>query len=81
MDIKKYEGKMSIEDFVDGLMSAYADSKTVGEVWEDCVSCDHCPYKQECGDITEYMLSKDIEIYCDQVINILFGTLKIEEVQ
>jgi hypothetical protein len=81
MDIKKYEGKMSIEDFVEGLMSAHEDTRTPGEVWEDCVSCDRCPYKEECKDITEYMLGKDTEIYCSQVIDILFGTLKIEEVQ
>ena len=82
MDIKKYEGSLSLENFVEGLLTARVENKTLGEVWEDCVSCDHCPHRDACRDLTEYVFAtKDTDLYCDQVIEILLGNLKIEEVE
>jgi hypothetical protein len=78
MDIKKYEGSMSLEAFAYGLRG----NKTLGDVWEDCVTCNHCSQREACKNLVEQMSTeRGIDLFCGQVIDILLGNLKIEEVE
>ena len=82
MDIKKYEGSMSIEDFVEDITSSRWGCKTLGEVWEKCVKCNQCKYYEACHTISDQLLEeRGINVTCKQVIDILLGDLKIEEVR
>ena len=75
MDIKKYEGTLSFNDFSEGLVT-YGDCKTFGEVWKKVVGCRRCPYWDTC---TEIMNAYE-GIKCDQVIDILLGHKKLDDV-
>jgi hypothetical protein len=75
MDIKKLEGSMSFDDFSNGIVS-YGNCKTFGEVWEKCVTCNNCDYKDAC-----HALSEEYDnIKCRQVIDVLLGHTKLEDV-
>lgn len=76
MDNKKFEGTLTLDDFIDQL-TAYNRCKSLGTVWERCVMCDNCPHTVAC----EALNAQFPEIKCRQVIDILIGDLKIEEVK
>lgn len=75
MDIKKYEGSLSFDDFEEGLV-ARGCCKTFGEVWEKCVNCNHCKHQDACRALIE----ECSEIKCSEVIDILLGHKKLEDV-
>ena len=75
MDIKKLEGSVSIEDFAEGLVS-HGNCKSLGEVWEKCVTCNHCWHKEAC----EALIEKYYDIKCNQVIDILLGHKKLDDI-
>ena len=76
MNIKELKGKMSLEDFVEGL----THKKTPGQLWEDEVGCNQCPYKEECNAICD-QVEKELGVsgYCNQVINYLLGEIEFED--
>ena len=75
MDIKKLEGSVSVNDFIEGLVS-HGNCKTLGEVWEKCVTCNHCEHKEAC----RALIDEHFEIKCREVIDILLGNKKIEDI-
>ena len=76
MDIKELKGTMTLEDFVEGL----AHKKTPGQVWEDMVDCNHCPYKEKCDAISAQVDAEfDVNVYCSQVIDFLLGEITFED--
>lgn len=75
MDIKKLEGSFSIDDFVEGLV-AYGNCDTFGEVWEKCVSCNHCAHRETC----DHFADEYYGVKCRQFIDILLGHKKLEDV-
>lgn len=79
MDIKELKGTMSVENFVDGLVAQTPD-KTLGEIWEDTVDCNHCTYREQCQAISAYYEDKGINLYCNQVIDYLLGDLDVETI-
>lgn len=79
MDIKELKGTMSVENFVDGL-NAQTPDKTLGEIWEDTVDCNHCTYREQCQAICAHYEDKGIHLYCNQVIDYLLGDLDIETI-
>lgn len=77
MDIKELKGKMTLSDFVEGIITK---KKTPGAVWEDLVECNRCPYKEECKAICEQVEEElDISAYCGQVIDYLLGEIEFED--
>ena len=76
MDTKKLEGSLSFDDFEEGLVS-YGNCKTFGEVWEKCVSCNHCDYKESCTQFADYF---DYDFKCSQFIDLLLGHKKLEDI-
>ena len=77
MDIKKLEGSLSWEDFDEGLVS-YGNCKTLGEVWEKCVNCNHCDHKAACEEFNEEYYDYDIK--CSQFIDMLLGKKTLEKI-
>jgi hypothetical protein len=75
MDIKKFEGSMSFDDFSNGIVS-YGNCKTFGEVWEKCVTCNNCDHREACEAITDEYYG----IKCHQVIDLLLGHKKLEDI-
>ena len=77
MDIKQYEGKMSINDFVENIVSPKDGYNTLGDICERCVSCNNCSYYSVCRTIVD----KLPEIKCSEVVDFLLGHKKVEEVK
>ena len=75
MENKNLEGTLSFEDFTEGLV-AYGNCKTFGEVWEKCVGCNNCQHKEICDKLTDEYYG----IKCSQVIDILLGHKKLEDI-
>ena len=73
MDIKKYEGSLSFDDFTEGLVSR-GNCKTFGDVWEKCVTCNHCDHKIACETVCE----EHGDLTCAEVINVLLGFKKLD---
>ncbi len=79
-DIKKYEGSINFDDFADNLLH-YGGCRTYGDVWEKCVSCNHCEYEKACEAICDKIAeAHDVDIKCSQVINVLLGYKKIDDI-
>lgn len=77
MDIKSLKGTITISDFADGLL-AQKRLETFGAYWEDAVTCDRCPYSEQCKAICAQYSMEGIDIYCGQVIDYLLGDLDLE---
>ena len=77
MDIKKYEGSISFDEFIDNL-SASRGCNTVGDIWEKCVTCNHCKHRTECEAISDQVVDNGGQISCKQVIDILYGEISSE---
>lgn len=77
MELKKYENSLSLTDYTEGLIQSRRGFKTLGEVWEHCIKCNYCEHQAACQALgAEYP-----EIMCSQVIDILLGDLKIENLK
>lgn len=74
MDIKELKGTMTTSNFVEGLVDQ-KKAESLGEVWEDIVDCNHCPYTAQCKAISDYYEDQGINLYCGQVIDYLLGDL------
>lgn len=77
MELKKYEGSLSLENFVEGLTGTRHGYKTLGEVWEHCIKCNYCEHQTACHALGE----EYPEIKCSEVIDILLGDKKIEDIK
>lgn len=68
MKIKNLKGSVSLTDFIDNLCTGSGED-TLGALWEKCVDCNHCKYREQC-----HALSEEFEnITCSQVIDHLLG--------
>ena len=77
MDIKELKGKITLSDFVEGII---VKKKTPGAVWEDLVECSYCPYRFECQAICDQVEKElDVSAYCGQVIDYLLGEIEFED--
>jgi hypothetical protein len=78
-NIKKYESSVSFDDFIDNL-SASRGCKTIGDIWEKCVTCNNCKHRAACEAISDQVVDNGGQISCKQVIDILYGELTVEAV-
>ena len=76
MDIKKYEGSISIEELVDGLLSTN-NYHSFGDIWEKCITCNNCKFRESC----RVLSAEKTEITCAQVIDLLLGDLRSEDIK
>jgi hypothetical protein len=81
MDIKKFKGSVSKEKFLEELLPA-AKIETLGELWEDHVNCNNCNFRDQCRALSSELEAKlGSTLYCNQVIDILLGTLDPEDIE
>ena len=78
--IESLESSVGFDEIVTCLMNSYK-SETVGELWEELISCQRCPFENQCEQLTKYFVERDKRVMCEDVINILVGDKTIEEVE
>ena len=80
--IKKFEGSISQDDFVLGLLLARG-VETSGDIWEKVVACNHCKFEKQCQVICSTLEEQDPSKNptCRDVINLLLGEIKVEDIK
>ena len=78
--INNLVGSVSQEDFVLGLLLA-RDVETSGDIWEKVIDCNHCNFAKQCSEICSTLEDKDINPTCGDVINLLMGEIKVEDIK
>lgn len=77
---EKYFDSVTLEEYIRGLLYSRGNN-TLGDVWEKCVKCDTCLFADKCHKLGSAMEDQGKNPTCGQVINILLGDLKPEEVK
>lgn len=77
---EKYFDSVTLEEYIRGLLYSRGNN-TLGDVWEKCVKCDTCLFSDKCQKLGSTMEDQGKNPTCGQVINILLGDLKPEEVK
>ena len=78
-NIDRLENSIGYDEIVTCLLNSHK-SETVGEMWEEIIPCQRCPFENQCNHITEYFVERGKRVMCEDVINILVGDKTIEEV-
>ena len=73
-------GSVTIEDFVRGLL-LLRDVETCGDIWERCMDCNHCAFAKQCKAIGDHFAGHDKNPTCGQIIDLLLGDIKVEDIQ
>ena len=76
--INELAGSCDQNMFIQGLLLASKDN-SLGEMWEKCVTCPHCLFAKQCGNLSEQMEARGQNPRCGQVIDILLGDLDPED--
>lgn len=76
--IRKFEGSISQDDFILGLLQARG-VETSGDIWEKVIDCNHCKFAKQCTEICSTLDDHGKNPTCHDVINILLGEIKVEE--
>ena len=81
-DVKKFEGTITEDDFVRGLLMI-SDDESLGSIWEKCITCDKCIFEKQCQTICSTLEDLDPvkNPTCRDVINILLGDTKVEDIK
>lgn len=81
IDLTTIKGSVPFDDYIDDILLSSKMDK-LGELWEKVVKCDRCKFKQTCHDLAEKVYDeKGINITCNQVIDILYGDLDIDDIK
>jgi hypothetical protein len=78
--MEKLIGSVSIEDFVRGLL-LLRDVETLGDVWERCMDCNHCKFVKQCKVIGDHFAEQDKNPTCGQIVDLLLGDIKVEDIR
>ena len=80
--IKKFEGSVSQQEFIQGLLLTKGDT-TLGHIWEKVVNCTNCLFAKQCQNICGTLEEVDHtkNPTCRDVINILLGEIKVEDIK
>lgn len=80
MDIKKFEGSVSTDEFVNALLLARG-VESLGNVWEKLIGCNHCKFAKQCKEISDACAELDKNPACGEIIDLLLGDLKAENIK
>lgn len=71
---------IGLEDFTSALLVANKHkTETFGDLWEELVECNKCPYSEQCNKLLAYMKDKGKEFECRNFINVLVGDSEMDE--
>jgi hypothetical protein len=76
--IEDLAGSVDQNYFVQGLLLA-STKNSLGEIWEKCVTCPHCLFAKQCGNLSAIMEANGKNPTCGQVVDILLGDLSAED--
>ena len=79
-NINTLVGSVTQEDFVLGLLLA-RDVKTSGDIWEKVIDCNHCKFVKQCNIIGDHLGDQDKFATCGQIIDLLLGEIKVEDIK
>ena len=80
MDIKKFEGSITIDMFLEGLLQG-GRATTYGSIWEKCVICEHCLFAEQCKAVDDHFAELDKNPRCGQIVDLLMGELRAEDIK
>lgn len=73
-------GSVDQDEFVRGLLLAHG-VETSGDIWEQLITnCDHCLFVKQCEKISDAMEQLNKNPRCGQIVEMLMGELKPEDV-
>ena len=80
-DVEDFQvDSISLEDFTSALLVANKHkTETLGDLWEELVECNKCPYSEQCNKLSAYMKDKGKELHCNQYISVAMGELTLDE--
>lgn len=81
-EMTRFEGTLSTDDVVEALISSRVNkfgAKTLPELYENLVKCEHCPFEKECDKLYAAMEDHDYSPYCNELLSILLGEKKISD--
>ncbi len=78
--IKKFEGSISQDDFVLGLLLARGVESS-GDLWEKVMDCNHCKFVKQCKAVGDAFADQDKNPSCGQIIDLLLGEIKVEDIK
>ncbi len=76
--IEDLAGSIDQNYFVQGLLLA-SQKNSLGEMWEKCVTCPHCLFAKQCGNLSALMEARGKNPTCGQVVDILLGDLSPDD--
>jgi hypothetical protein len=77
--IKKFEGCLSTEDYIRGLLQS-SSTATLGDVWEQSVTCANCLFAEKCVEASDLLEAEGKFTTCGELIDFLLGDLKAENI-
>ncbi|MBQ9700363.1 MAG: hypothetical protein IJV71_07050 [Lachnospiraceae bacterium] len=80
MDLEQLIGKTTEDEFIQGLLMS-RNIKSPGDIWEKCVECTSCLFAKQCQTISDILEDQNKNPTCGQIINLLMGNLKPEEIK
>ena len=78
--IKKLVGSVTQDDFVLGLLLA-RDVNSSGDIWEKVIDCNHCKFVKQCEELCSVLDDQGKNPKCRDVINLLLGEIKVEDIK
>ena len=78
--IQKLVGSISQDDFILGLLLA-RDVNSSGDIWEKVIDCNHCKFAKQCEEICTSLDNYNKNPKCRDVINLLLGEIKVEDIK
>ena len=78
--IKKFEGSISQDDFVLGLLLARGVESS-GDIWEKVIDCNHCKFAKQCEEVCSALEDIGKNPTCREVINLLLGEISVADIK
>jgi hypothetical protein len=78
--MEKFIGSVSTERFIQGLLLT-SRNNSLGDAWEKCADCNNCMFALQCQQLGDLMEAQGRHPSCGQIIDLLLGAIKPEDIQ
>lgn len=76
--IEDLAGSIDQNGFIQGLLLV-STKNSLGEIWEKCVTCPHCPFAKQCENLGDLMEVQGKNPTCGQIVDILLGDISPDD--
>jgi hypothetical protein len=81
IDMIKFEGSITPDSFLDSLLDFNKlGTQTLGDLWEELVTCSRCPFKPKCDELSAKLEEQGVVPYCADLMNVMLGEKKIADI-